>query len=251
MIRAFTLALQLLTRLPIPLIGSPPRPEELGRSVVFFPVVGGLIGALLAGLHTVLWLADPGVLAGLVLTAWVLLTGGLHLDGLADTADAWIGGQGRRERTLEIMKDPRSGPIAIVAVGLVLLNKFTALQVLVAGDARLILLLTPILARALMVLLLATTPYIRPEGLGSPYARYLPRASCGLLVLASAIVTLALLQWQGGVLLVILALSFLAIRQALMRRLGGVTGDTLGATCELIETLILLALVLVADFELF
>ena len=154
MIRAFILALQLLTRLPVPLTGLPPRPEELGLSVVFFPGVGLLLGALLAGLHTVLWLADPGVLAGLVLTAWVLLTGGLHLDGLADTADAWIGGQGQRERTLEIMKDPRSGPIAIVAVGLVLLNKFTALQVLLAGDARVILVLTPILARALMVLLL-------------------------------------------------------------------------------------------------
>lgn len=251
MIRAFVLALQLLTRLPVPLTGPPPRPEELGLSVVFFPVVGLLLGALLAGLHTVLWLADPGVLAGLVLTAWVLLTGGLHLDGLADTADAWIGGQGQRERTLEIMKDPRSGPIAIVAVGLVLLNKFTALQVLLAGDARVILVLTPILARALMVLLLVTTPYIRPEGLGSPYARYLPRVSCGLLVLVIAVSTLVLLQWQGGVLLGILGLSFLAIRLALMRRLGGVTGDTLGATCELAETLILLTLVLVTDLELF
>ena len=133
MIRAFALALQLLTRLPVPSSSRPPRPEELGLSVLFFPVVGLLIGALLAGLHTVLWLVDPGVLAALVLAMWVLLTGGLHLDGLADTADAWIGGQGHRDRTLAIMKDSRSGPIAIVAVVLVLLAKFAALQARVTG----------------------------------------------------------------------------------------------------------------------
>ncbi|HOW62895.1 MAG TPA: adenosylcobinamide-GDP ribazoletransferase, partial [Candidatus Contendobacter sp.] len=76
MIRAFALALQLLTRLPVPSSSLPPRPEELGLSVLFFPAVGLLIGALLAGLHTVLWLVDPGVLAALVLAMWVLLTGG-------------------------------------------------------------------------------------------------------------------------------------------------------------------------------
>ena len=90
MIRAFALALQLLTRLPVPSSSRSPRPEELGLSVLFFPVVGLLIGALLAGLHTALWLVDPGVLAALVLAAWMLLTGGLHLDGLANTADAWM-----------------------------------------------------------------------------------------------------------------------------------------------------------------
>lgn len=68
----------------------------MGLAVPFFPVVGFIIGAILASLHTALWLVDPGVLAGLILTVWVLLTGGLHLDGLADTADAWIGGQGDR-----------------------------------------------------------------------------------------------------------------------------------------------------------
>ncbi|MBL8259783.1 MAG: adenosylcobinamide-GDP ribazoletransferase [Candidatus Competibacteraceae bacterium] len=247
--RAFILALQLLTRLPVPLLGPPPRPEELGLSVVFFPVIGFLIGALLAGLHTVLWLADPGVLAGLVLAVWVLLTGGLHLDGLADTADAWIGGQGARERTLEIMKDPRCGPAAIVAVGLVLLNKFAALQVLLAGDARAVLVLVPVLARASLVLLLATTPYIRPEGLGSPYARHLPRASCGLMLLACSAATLWWLDAQGAVLLGVLAAVFLIVRQRFVSRLGGVTGDALGASCELLETVLLLAVALSADFQ--
>ncbi|MFO1423693.1 MAG: adenosylcobinamide-GDP ribazoletransferase [Candidatus Competibacteraceae bacterium] len=245
--RAFALALQLLTRLPVPPSSGPPRPEELGLSVLFFPVVGLLIGALLAGLHTVLWLVDPGVLAALVLVAWVLLTGGLHLDGLADTADAWIGGQGNRDRTLAIMKDPRSGPIAIVAVVLVLLTKFAALQALLAGDARAPLLLAPVLGRAAILLLLITTPYIRPDGLGAPYANHLPRLSCGLLVLLVAVATVAFLELQGGMLLVALGLGLVGLRRGLLARLGGITGDTLGMACELTETVALLTPVLLAE----
>jgi len=247
MIRAFALALQLLTRLPVPSPGSPPRPEELGLSVVFFPLIGLMIGALLAGLHTALWLIDPGVLAALIVTVWALLTGGLHLDGLADTADAWIGGQGNRDRTLAIMKDPRSGPIAITAVVLVLLNKFAALQMLLAGDARTLLLLTPVLGRAIIVLLLLTTPYVRPDGLGTPYAHYLPRLSCSVLLLLIAAATSILLPWQGSVLLAVLGIGFFGLRHWLLVRLGGVTGDTLGAACELTETVALLVPALLAD----
>ncbi len=247
--RAFVLALQLLTRLPVPLLGPPPQPQELGLSVLFFPVVGAVIGALLAGLHTALWLADPGGLAGLILTVWVILTGGLHLDGLADSADAWIGGQGDRDRTLAIMKDPRSGPIAVVAIGLVLLNKFAALQVLLAGDGRTVLLLAPLLGRAVMVLLLVTTPYVRSKGLGEPYALHLPRTSCGLMVLASAVTAVMALGWPGAALLVLLGVGFFGLRHGVLARLGGVTGDPLGAACELTETGVLLVSVLVTDLE--
>ncbi|HOW74643.1 MAG TPA: adenosylcobinamide-GDP ribazoletransferase [Candidatus Competibacteraceae bacterium] len=250
--RAFVLALQLLTRLPIPSLTTPPQPRELGLSVLFFPGVGLLIGALLAGallagMHTALWLIDPGVLAALVLMVWVLLTGGLHLDGLADTADAWIGGQGDRERTMAIMKDPRSGPIAIVVIVLLLLTKFAALQVLLAGDAVLVLLLAPVLGRTVIVLLLITTPYVRPDGLGSPYATYLPRWSCSVLVLLIAVATAALLEGLGGILLAVLTINFIGLRHSLMTRLGGVTGDTLGAVCELTEMVALLVPALLAD----
>lgn len=247
MIRALVLALQLLTRLPVPWTGSPPQPQEMGLSVLFFPVIGFMIGALLAGLHTVLWPVEPSVLAGLILAVWVLLTGGLHLDGLADTADAWIGGQGDRDRTLAIMKDPRSGPVAIVAIMLVLLNKYAALEVLLAGDALAALLLAPVVGRALVVLLLITTPYVRPDGLGAPYARYVPRSSCGFMVLLISVVTVILLDWPGVALLGVLGLGLVGLRHQLLERLGGITGDTLGAACELTETAVLLALVLLAD----
>lgn len=238
--RALALALQLLTQLPVPTLSTPPQPQELGRSVLFFPGVGLLIGVLLVGVRMALWPTDSGVLAAFVLTVWVLLTGGLHLDGLADTADAWIGGQGDRARTMAIMKDPRSGPIAIVVVVLLLLTKFAALQVLLVGDADAVLLLAPVLGRAAIVLLLITTPYVRPDGLGSPYANYLPRWSCGVLVLLIAAATGVLLEGMGRILLAVLGISFMGLRYSLMTRLGGVTGDTLGAACELTEMVALL-----------
>jgi adenosylcobinamide-GDP ribazoletransferase len=247
MIRPLALALQLLTRLPVPALTAPPQPWELGQAVLFFPFVGLLIGALLVGLHIIVGWADPGVLAALMLAVWVLLTGGLHLDGLADTADAWIGGQGDRERTLTIMKDPRSGPMAISAIVLVLLNKFAALQLLLADDGQEALWLAPIWGRAMIVLLLVTTPYVRPDGLGSPYADTLPRWNSVFLIALVVLATIVLLEWSGGLLVVVLGIGFIGLRQAWMTRLGGVTGDTLGATCELMETLTLLTLVLLVE----
>jgi len=244
MIRALILALQLLTRLPTPSLSSPPQPRELGQAVLFFPLVGLIIGALLAGLHTALWWADPGIIAALALTVWVLVTGGLHLDGLADTADAWIGGQGDRNRTLAIMKDPRSGPAAIAAVTLVLLNKFAALHILLTEDAHEALLLAPVWGRAMIVLLLVTTPYVRAGGLGSPYADQLPRWSSSLLMTLIAGATALLLGWLGGILLAVLSIAFISLRFAWIARLGGVTGDALGTTCELMETLTLLVVAL-------
>lgn len=104
----FWIALQFLSSLPIRLPGMP-TPQELGRSLLFYPLVGLLFGAILWALNGLL-LGTPLLLhAALLLTVWVLLSGGLHLDGLADSADAWLGGFGDRERTLTIMKDPRSG----------------------------------------------------------------------------------------------------------------------------------------------
>lgn len=247
MIRAFALALQLLTRLPTPSFNTAPRPEELGQSVLWFPIVGLLIGASLVGLNAVvLCRVDSGVSAALLLTIWVLITGGLHLDGLADSADAWIGGQGDRIRTLDIMKDSCSGPIAIVVVVLTLINKFAALQALPPSDTYKALLLAPVLGRTAIVLLLIATPYVRPNGLGAPYADFLPRRKCSALVLLIAAAATVWLDWQGGVLIAVLGISVLSLRRGLMARLGGVTGDTLGMACEWSETITLIALALVA-----
>lgn len=238
--RSLLLALQLLSRFPVPQLRTAPQAHELGQAVLFFPLVGLLIGALLAGGAALLTTVSPGIVAALLLCGWVVSSGGLHLDGLADCADAWIGGQGQRQRTLDIMHDPRSGPMAIAVVNLLLLTKFAALQALLGQPhPYLVLLVAPLLGRAVMVLLLLTTPYARPTGLAAPYAQHLPRRSCGVLLVLLALALLLLLGTLGAAMLVALGVGVLVLRHAFMQRLGGITGDTLGAACELMEALVL------------
>ncbi|WP_415842726.1 adenosylcobinamide-GDP ribazoletransferase, partial [Pseudomonas reidholzensis] len=141
------IALQFLSSLPVTLPGMP-APRENGRSLLFYPLVGLLFGGLLWLASYLLQGTAAPLHAALLLTLWVVLSGALHLDGLADSADAWLGGFGDRERTLLIMKDPRSGPIAVVTLGLVLLLKFCALWVLVERGAGALLLLAPVIGRA-------------------------------------------------------------------------------------------------------
>ncbi|MCO2182521.1 adenosylcobinamide-GDP ribazoletransferase, partial [Pseudomonas aeruginosa] len=125
-LRSLLVALQFLTRLPVRL-SAMPTPEQFGRAVLCYPLVGVLIGVVLYAAARSLDGTPLLLQAALLLSLWVALSGALHLDGLADMADAWVGGLGDRERTLAIMKDPRSGPVAVVVLVLVLLLKFSAL----------------------------------------------------------------------------------------------------------------------------
>lgn len=241
MSRALVLAFIFLTRIPLP-VRFEPEPVDWGRSVAGFPIVGLAIGIVLVLLSALLANTAAGVVAVILLALWALITGGLHLDGLADAADAWIGGFGDREKSLRIMKDPRCGPIAVVVVVLVLLGKFAALQTLVAQGAWAVLLITPVLGRGAILLILLTTPYVRPEGVGVAHAEYLPRDTCQLILLGIGILVLGGLGWQGAILLIVLGLGLQALRKILLQRLGGATGDTLGAACELTEVVSLLTL---------
>lgn len=240
--KAFLLALQFLTCLPVSL-KSGPNPADWGRSALAYPVIGLLIGLLLAGLQQLVGHADPLLQAALLTAAWALITGGLHLDGLADSADAWVGGHGDRERTMAIMKDPRSGPAAVSTVVLTLLLKFAALVALVKAGSWTTLLLVPVLGRSVLVVLLLTTAYVRPGGMGSAISAHLPRVAAALVLLLVA--AGALFVGQAGVLALAVAVAaWLILRWMMMRRLGGMTGDTLGAAVELTEAAVLVALAL-------
>ena len=240
----FWIALQFLSSLPIRLPGMP-EPGELGRSLLFYPLVGLLFGVILWAVSWLLQGAPALLHAALLLSVWVLLSGGLHLDGLADSADAWLGGFGDRERTLTIMKDPRSGPIAVVTLVLVLLLKFTALLALIEQPHSLALIIVPLIGRSALLGLFLTTPYVRAGGLGQALADHLPR-SAGRQVLAVSALACVLIAGLSGVLAVVLAvLGFFWLRQVMLRRLGGTTGDTAGAMLELLEAGVLVGLALV------
>jgi len=230
----FWIALQFLSSLPVRLPGLP-EPAQLGRSLLCYPLVGLLFGGLLWTLDHLLAGTPAPLHAALLLTAWVLLGGGLHLDGLADSADAWLGGFGDRERTLLIMKDPRSGPIAVITLVLVLLLKFCALLALIEQDRTLALLVVPLLGRSALLGLFLTTPYVRAGGLGQALAEQLPRRTGWQVLLASALGSVLLAGWPGLWALLLAALVFAGLRRMMMRRLGGCTGDTAGALVEVLE----------------
>jgi adenosylcobinamide-GDP ribazoletransferase len=244
-LRPLWLAGRLLTRLPFP----EPReiePRLLGMSVPWYPAIGGLLGGLIAVAGTWLAAVDSGVAAALVLILWVWSTGALHLDGLADSADAWVGGLATRERTLEIMKDPRSGPAAVTAIGLVLIAKWSGLQALIVGDSVGLLILIPLLARAQLPLLMLTTPYARAAGMASEQVSQLPRGAAWAATLIAGIVCIPVAGWVGLALCAMTLLIFGLFRRTMMRRIAGFTGDTAGALVEITETALLLAVVILA-----
>jgi len=240
----FWIALQFLSSLPIRLPGMP-APREMGRSLLCYPLVGLLFGAVLYALDGALAGAPLLLHAALLLTAWVLLSGGLHLDGLADSADAWLGGFGDRERTLLIMKDPRSGPIAVVTLVLVLLLKFCALLALIEQRQTLALLLAPLIGRGALLGLFLTTPYVRAGGLGQALADHLPRRAGWYVLLVSALLCVGMAGFKGVWAILLAVAGFCWLRQLMMRRLGGTTGDTAGALLELLEVAVLVGLALV------
>lgn len=232
----FWIALQFLSSLPVTLPGMP-EPRTLGRSLLCYPAVGLLFGVALC-LFDSLLAGTPAMLhAALLLTAWVMLSGGLHLDGLADSADAWLGGFGDRERTLIIMKDPRSGPIAVVTLVLVLLLKFCALLAMIDTGQYAALIVAPVLGRVAMLALFLTTPYVRPGGLGQALADHLPRAAGWWVTVGVWLGCAWLSSWSVALVAV---LAFWALRRLMLQRLGGTTGDTAGALLELLELAVLL-----------
>ncbi|MCC9075395.1 adenosylcobinamide-GDP ribazoletransferase [Litorilinea aerophila] len=230
-------ALQFLTRAPA-ILHRPFTPPELGRAVGFFPLVGLLLGAVLALLDWGLTrLFPPAVTAALLLAAWILLTGALHLDGLLDACDGLLGGWTPEQR-LEILRDERVGAFAVAGGVLVLLAMFAALESLSIRTTPL--LLAAVLGRWAMGLALVHFPYVRPQGLGRAMKDHAGRRELFLGSVTAGVISLGVGGWWGaGALVLALLVTWLAGRFA-VARIGGLTGDLYGATCVLVETAVLL-----------
>ena len=242
----FIIAVQFLTRFPVPVNGEW-LPEKVAQSVLYYPLVGALIGLFLMLIAQLMISMPTMLVAAIVLMLWVLVTGGLHLDGLADSADAWVGGHGNKQRSLEIMKDPAAGPMAVVMLVLVLLLKFSALNVLLANASLVALIVAPVMGRLSSVVLFLSTPYVREKGLGSPIAEYFSN-KMAYMVIGLTLVCLFFLLSIKVFLWVVLgcSITLLFMRHLMMRRLEGMTGDTIGATVEIMEvvSLIILAILI-------
>ena len=242
-------AVRFLTVLPLP--GRAEVSEEvLGRSTAWFPLAGVLIGAILAGagaLAGLLW--SQLTVRVLVVAGWAALTRGLHLDGLADSADGLLGGP-TREKRLAIMKDSRVGTFGVVAVVGLLALKLAFLAEL--EDMALWRLLVPAcaLARWAMLLAIFAFPTAVPGGMAGRFKRRCGWPQLGIGTFVAAAVSFFFLGVWGLGLLALLALATLLWSLAVRRALGGHTGDTYGALGELGEALTLAALAALGHFGL-
>ncbi|MEO9278701.1 adenosylcobinamide-GDP ribazoletransferase [Acinetobacter sp. WA-87] len=244
----FWIALQFLTVLPIEL-KTIPTAQQNGRAILFYPLVGLVIGGILFITACLLAKLPIVLLASIILTLWIWLTGGLHLDGLADTADAWVGGFGDKQRTLQIMKDPSCGPIGVLSLVIICLLKFVLIYVLIEQHQTLFLILVPIVGRVVPTILFLTTSYVREKGLGRSLTDHLPKIASWII---TGFVLLLPLYWelQGLITIIGFLSSLVYLRHLFIKRIGGITGDTVGAAIEISETVLLFTFV-VSYFYLF
>ena len=239
---AFFIALQFLTIFPIQLKEMPSK-QKNGQSLLFYPLIGLMIGAILFAIAMVLHALPVILLSSLILVVWIWLTGGLHLDGLADTADAWVGGFGDKERTLKIMKDPSCGPIGVLSLIILCLIKWSALYVLLEKQLYSALLLFPILGRLAPLFLFLTTQYVRERGLGSSIAEFIPKTGAVTLFIL-CLVASAYFAWVGILTAIIFIGTLIYLRYKFIQRIGGITGDTVGASIEICEAVSILSFVM-------
>jgi adenosylcobinamide-GDP ribazoletransferase len=215
-------------------------PETLGGSMVYYPLVGLCLGLALWILAWLLGMFFPmSIVSVLLLGCLAVMTGGLHLDGLADTIDGLSGGYSREE-TLQIFKDPHVGSMAVVGVVLVVLLKYASLNALSGNALLLALVLMATLGRASMVQLACFSFYARPSGgLGEPFVRGIKREHFFVAVGLTISIALLFGGWRGVMIWLLVSLATLGYQRYFRWRLSGITGDVLGATNEVNEALVL------------
>lgn len=230
-------ALQFLTRIPIRLRSEP----QLERTVAWFPLAGSLIGSAVGGVAAGLWHITPPLVAGsAAVVVGLLVTGAFHEDGLGDVADAFGGGW-TLERRLEILKDSRHGTYGVAAIcGSIVVRSF-ALGSLPGPWAMFTAAVSAhTLARAAALGVMATVPVVRHEGLGRTYGRStsIVRATGG--VISGVAVAAALTRWVALPLTTAAAVAALATAWLSLRKIGGISGDVLGAVEQVVECLVLI-----------
>jgi len=241
----FITGLQFLTRIKIAK-QSEWSPESFGRSVKFFPLIGGVIGVLLVLINQLLteyfpligFYLPPHILTTILIITNVVLTGGLHCDGFMDTMDGVFSGRSK-ERMLEIMKDSRVGANGVMAFVLLILLKWSLIMDISSLLLPTALLVMPILGRFAMVMGITLFPYARPDGIGKAFAQYADKYTA----LISILFTLLLIWFCGKQALasfVMVSISTMLLARYFTNILGGLTGDIYGTLSELGEIMVLL-----------
>ena len=238
LVKHFAAAFRFLTIIPLPgRLGT--DEDDLKGALPYFSLVGIVLGLLAGAAAWFLYSSFPPLVAAVFLTLILLsFSGALHLDGLADSADGFFSSR-KRELILEIMRDSRIGVMGVVALVMLLLLKVSALAQLDPKNAVQAAILMPIAGRSALVLMMFLLPYVRPEG-GMGTIFYPQRK--GLVLLLTLVLfsgsCVVILGTYGMVAVMVVLLTVFLFSRLCHKKIGGATGDTIGASCEIVETLI-------------
>ncbi len=242
--KTFLQAFSFLTILPVGHL-SLSEERELAGSMAFFPLVGLIIGIILAvGHYLFSFLFSQPLSLWLVIGLLALLTRGLHLDGFSDTIDG-LGSGGSKEKMLEVMRDSRIGAFGVIGLILLIGAKYFALDQLSRASIPYALILMTVTGRNAMVLVCYRSPYARAVGgLAKPFTENLGVREITLSLTAAFAIALLAMGIHGAAIFVGIGLFSLGYRYFFIKKLGGVTGDVLGGANELAELLCLLLVVI-------
>ncbi|MFC2011051.1 adenosylcobinamide-GDP ribazoletransferase [Chloroflexota bacterium] len=249
----FLAALSFLTIIPVP-YRREISPEEIGYSIVYFPVVGGIIGLILVGLNWLLGNYLPSaVVNGLLIVSLVVISGAMHLDGFADTFDG-IAGHKTVEARWQVMRDSRVGAFGIIGVFLLLLLKYVSLSSIPASLMMATLVLMPVVSRWAMVYAVFTYPYARPEGLGKVFKQGAKWQGFVIATVITMVVVIGLARLANVTYFYLAGLAIMfgvwvivvVLATYLKRKFAGLSGDTYGAINETAEVGVLILVCLLA-----
>ncbi|HHW04089.1 MAG TPA: adenosylcobinamide-GDP ribazoletransferase [Thermoanaerobacterales bacterium] len=234
----FYIALLFLTRIPLPQVMLDEK--KIASAVPFFPLVGSTIGGILSFIYFLGENILPLQVLSVIITAsWVMVTGGMHIDGFADTVDGLFCG-GSRDKKLSVMKDSRIGAYGTMGVVLLLLFKVSLLSALSKRFMINALILAPTLSRWIMTYAIIGFPYVRESGLGKAFSMYKSPWHFVFSSVCAASVAIMFAKYQGIVISFLLFGAGWVFIKYIMDQLGGHTGDTYGALNELCEVIVLL-----------
>lgn len=238
---AFLTALAFLTRIPVRGNDGNLDPNDLAKSIIFFPAAGAIIGALNACLYLLLVPVLPqSVLAVFIIAFPIFLSGGIHFDGLLDTCDGLFSGASR-DRILEIMRDSRVGSMGVIAGIMNIMMRYSILIALPAALLPFLLIAQSITSRWVMALALYFFPYVRKGGgLGQGFSEGKTSAYVLLSSLLAVLLVLLINGYSGLIIFLIVGGISLLIAVWVARRIGGLTGDVYGALNEAAEIIFLL-----------
>jgi len=253
---SFLAALRFLTIIPVPWRREVSQ-EEVGRSIVYFPVVGVIIGLVLAGLNWLLSLFLPSmVVNALLLVVLVVITGAIHLDGFIDTCDG-MAGHKTPEARWRIMSDSRVGGFGIVGAILLLLVKYVSLNSVPQTLLTATLVIMPMVGRWAMVYAIFVYPYAKPSGLGKVFKQEASWPRFTIATIITLAVAIGLARWADATYFYLVGLVIMAgiwvivlVMAAFLKgKLSGLTGDTYGAINEVAEVGVLIIVLLLAHHQ--